>query len=74
MDLITSFYEYLNAEVSSIEHVNERKPFWFDLKESKEMCISRAYGVQLFLQNIGCSYDDIIIPWELFKEELRKIE
>ena len=61
---MSSFYneKYKNPfenEYNDVLKLMDRKPSWFNLKESVNNAVCRCLGVVMFVQELGIKYDDL---------------
>lgn len=58
-EILVKVQEYFESEYNEVLKLMDRKPSWFNLKESVNNAVSRCLGVAMFVQALGVKYDDL---------------
>ena len=58
-EILKKVQEYFESEYNEVLKLMDRKPNWFNLKESVNNAVSRCLGVAMFVQALGVKYDDL---------------
>ena len=58
-EILEKVKQYFENEYNDVLKLMDRKPSWFNLKESVNNAVCRCLGVAMFVQELGIKYDDL---------------
>lgn len=58
-EILAKVQEYYEKEYNEILKLMDRKPQWFNLRESVNNAICGCLGVAMFVQTLGVKYEDL---------------
>lgn len=58
-EILAKVEQYFENEYNDVLKLMDRKPSWFNLRESVNNATSRCLGVAMFVQELGVKYDDL---------------
>lgn len=58
-EILAKVEQYFENEYNEVLKLMDRKPHWFNLRESVNNAVSRCLGVAMFVQELSVRYDDL---------------